>query len=161
MLLLSGIIKHTCEGYKGSVLIEPEQAIEKADYKCGKSFYLDPILDTYKKKIIENPIVDKILDMIAKANIDRLDFGLKKITNNHSHVVFTNEDKYQNYKPDPDSKTKIIYSRKLFHYGDMVGLRYYQLSYNISNLSCVLVKVEIFVLICKLHKRLSSLLPFM
>ena len=44
--------------------------------------------------------------MIAKANIDKLDFGLKKITNNHSHVVFTNEDKYQNYKPDPDSKTK-------------------------------------------------------
>ena len=104
---------------------KPEQAIEKADYKCGKSFYLDPILDTYKKKIIENPIVDKILDMIAKANIDRLDFGLKKITNNHSHVVFTNEDKYQNYKPDPDSKTKIIYSRKLFQYGDIVGLRYY------------------------------------
>ena len=122
---LHGIIKNTCEGYKGSVLIEPEQAIEKADYKCGKSFYLDPILDTYKKKIIENPIVDKILDMIAKANIDMLDFGLKKITNNHSHVVFTNEDKYQNYKPDPDSKTKIIYSRKLFQYGDMVGLRYY------------------------------------
>ena len=116
MLLLSGIIKHTCEGYKGSVLIEPEQAIEKADYKCGKSFYLDPILDTYKKKIIENPIVDKILDMIAKANIDRLDFGLKKIANNHSHVAFTNED---------DSKTKIIYSCKLFKYGDMIGLRYY------------------------------------
>ena len=121
MLLLSGIIKHTCEGYKGSVLIEPEQAIEKADYKCGKSFYLDPILDTYKKKIIENPIVDKILDMIAKANIDRLDFGLKKITNNHSHVVFTNEDKYQKYQIDPNSKTKIIYSQKLFQYGDMVG----------------------------------------
>ena len=49
-------------------------------------------------------MVDKILDMMAKANIDRFDFGL----NNHSHVVFTNEDKYQNYKPDPDSKTKII-----------------------------------------------------
>ena len=31
--------KYTCEGYKESVLIEPEQAIEKADYKCGKSFY--------------------------------------------------------------------------------------------------------------------------
>ena len=98
---------------------------EKADYKCGKSFYLDPILDTYKKKINENPIVDKILDMIAKANIDRLHLGLKKITNNHSHVAFTNEDKYQNCKPDPDSKTKITYSRKLFQYGDMVGLRYY------------------------------------
>ena len=125
LLLLSGIIKNTCEEYKGSVFIEPEQAIEKADYKCGKSFCLDPILGTYKKKIIENPIVDKIFDMIAKANIDRLDFGRKKITNNHSHVVFTNEDKYQNYKPDPDSKTKIIYSRKLFQYGDMVGLRYY------------------------------------
>ena len=61
--------------------------------------------------------------MIAKANIDKLDFGLKKITNNHSHVVFTNEDKYQNYQPD--SKTKIICSQKLFQYGDMVGLRYY------------------------------------
>ena len=44
--------------------------------------------------------------MIAKANIDRLDFGLKKINNNRSHVVFTNEDKYQNYKRDPDSKPK-------------------------------------------------------
>ena len=66
-------------------------------------------------------MVDKILDMMAKANIDRFDFGL----NNHSHVVFTNEDKYQNYKPDPDSKTKIIQSRKLFQCGDMVGLRYY------------------------------------
>ena len=63
--------------------------------------------------------------MIANANIDRLDFGLKKITNNRSHVIFTNEDKYLNYKPDPDSITKIIYSRKLFQYGDMVGLRYY------------------------------------
>ena len=63
--------------------------------------------------------------MIAKANIDRLDFGLKKITINHSHVVFTNEDKYHSYKPDPDSKTKIIYSQRLFQYGDMVGLRYF------------------------------------
>ena len=59
MLLLCGIIKNICERYKGSVLIEPEQAIEKADYKCGKNFYLDPILDTYKKKIIENPIVEE------------------------------------------------------------------------------------------------------
>ena len=125
MLLLSGIIKNTCEGYKGSVLIEPEQAIENADYKCGKSFCLDPILDTYKKKIIKNPIVDEILEMIAKANIERLDFGLQKITNNHSHVVFKNEDKYQNYKPDSDSKTKKIYSGKLFQYGDIVGQRYY------------------------------------
>ena len=84
--------KNTCEGYKGSVLIEPEQAIEKADYECGKSFYLDPILHTYKKQIVEDPIIDKILDIIEKADIDRLDFGLKKITNNHSHIVFTNED---------------------------------------------------------------------
>ena len=39
---------------------------------------MNPILHTYKKKIIENPIVDKILAMIAKAKVDRLDFGLKK-----------------------------------------------------------------------------------
>ena len=100
MLLLSGIIKNICEDYKGSELSEAEQAIGKANYKCGKSFYLDPILDTYKKKIIENPIVDKILEIIAKAHIDRLDFGLKKITKDYSHVVFTNETKYQNDKPE-------------------------------------------------------------
>ena len=141
MLLLSGIIKHTCEGYKGSVLIEPEQAIEKADYKCGKSFYLDPILDTYKKKIIENPIVDKILEMIAKVNKDRLDFGLKEITDNHSHVVFTNETKYQNYKPDPDLKTKILYSRKLFQNGNIIGLRYYLFTYR----GHMLLKRRIFI----------------
>ena len=64
--------------------------------------------------------------MIEKGDIDRLDFGLEKITDNHSRVVFTNEDKYQKYQIDPNSKTKIIYSRKLFQYGDMVGLRYYQ-----------------------------------
>ena len=68
-------------------------------------------LGTYKKEIIESPMVDKILDMIAKANIDKLDFGLNKITNNHSHIVFTNEDKYQKYQIDPNSKTKIIYSK--------------------------------------------------
>ena len=69
--------------------------------------------------------MDEILEMIAKANIEKLDFGLKKITNNHSHVVSTNEDKYKKYQIDPNSETKIIYSRKLFQYGDMVGLRYY------------------------------------
>ena len=66
--------------------------------------------------------------MIAKANIKRLDFGLKKITKDYSHAVFTNETKYRNYQPDPDSKTKILYtlySRKLFQYVDMIGLRYY------------------------------------
>ena len=99
--------------------------LEKADYKCFKSFYLDPILDTYKKKIIENPIVDKILEIIAKAHIDRLDFGLKQITKDYSHVVFTNETKYQNDKPELNSKTKIIYSRKLFQYGDMIGIRWF------------------------------------
>ena len=60
--------------------------------------------------------MDKILEMIQKAETDKIDLGLKKITNNHSLVVFTNEDKYQNYKPDPDSKTKIIYSQRLFQY---------------------------------------------
>ena len=63
--------------------------------------------------------------MIAKSNIDRIDFGLKQITNDQSIVGFINEDKYQNYQPDPDSKTKIIYSHKLFQYGDIVRLRWY------------------------------------
>ena len=53
-----------------SVLIEPEQAIEKADYKCGNSFYLDPILDTYKKKMIENPIFASYFSMMIWLDYD-------------------------------------------------------------------------------------------
>ena len=43
-----------------------------------QELFLDPILDTYIKKINEDPIVDKILEMTQKADTDRLDFGLKK-----------------------------------------------------------------------------------
>lgn len=66
--------------------------------------------------------------MISRVNIDGINFGLKKITKDHSDVIFTNETKFQNYKPAPNSKTKIIYSNKLFQYGDTIGLRYYSLS---------------------------------
>ena len=66
--------------------------------------------------------------MISRVNIDGIYFGLKKITKDHSDVIFTNETKFQNYKPAPNSKTKIIYSNKLFQYGDTIGLRYYLLS---------------------------------
>ena len=89
---------------------------------------MDPILDTYKKKIVTNPIADKILEMISKGIIDRINFGLKKITKDHSDVIFTNQTKFQNYKPAPNSKTKIIYSYKLLQYGDTIGLRNYSLS---------------------------------
>ena len=78
LLLPSGIIKNTCEGYKGSVLVESEQAIEKADYKYGKSFYLDPILDTYKKKIIENPIIDKKIGYDCKSKYRQVGFWNQK-----------------------------------------------------------------------------------
>ena len=66
--------------------------------------------------------------MISRVNIDGIYFGLKKITKDLSDVIFTNETKFQNYKPAPNSKTKIIYSNKLFQYGDTIGLRYYSLS---------------------------------
>ena len=73
---------------------------------------MDPILDTYKNKKVTNPIADKILEMISKGNIDRINVGLKKITKDHTDVMFTNETKFQNYKPASNSKTKIIYSNK-------------------------------------------------
>ena len=37
-------------------------------------------LNTFKKTIVTDPIVEKILEMIAKAGTGKLDFGLKKIT---------------------------------------------------------------------------------
>ena len=43
-----------------------------------QELFFGSYLDTYIKKIIEDPIVDKILEMIQKADTDRLDFGLKK-----------------------------------------------------------------------------------
>ena len=57
--LLSGIIKNTCEGYKGSIIIEPEQIIAKADYICGKYFYLEPILNTFKREIIKHIVTNR------------------------------------------------------------------------------------------------------
>ena len=59
MSLLSGIIKNTCEGYKGSIIIEPEQIIEKADCKCGKYFYLEPILNTFEREIIKHIVANR------------------------------------------------------------------------------------------------------
>ena len=60
--------------------------------------------------------------MIQKAETDKIDFGLKKITNNHSHVVFTNEDKYQKYQIDPNSKTKIFIVANYFSMVIWLGL---------------------------------------
>ena len=37
-------------------------------------------------------------------------------------MIITNEDKYQSYIK---LETKIVYSKKLYKYGDMIGLKYY------------------------------------
>ena len=55
-LLCSGIISGTYHNdnqwtSKRAILLEPEAVLQKAEYKCGKYFYLEPILSTYKKKI--------------------------------------------------------------------------------------------------------------
>jgi len=48
------------------------------------------------------------------------------MANDHSHMIITNEDKYQSYiKLETKTKTKIVYSKKLYKYGDMIGLKYY------------------------------------
>ena len=66
-LLCTGVISSTCHidddwTYKGAILLEPEEVLQKAQYICGKTFHLEPILKTYKKKLIEDPITDKILE---------------------------------------------------------------------------------------------------
>ena len=62
--------------------------------------------------------------MIERADVDRLDFGCKKITDDCTHMVITNEDKCQTYVK-LDCKTKIVYSKTLYKYGDMIGLKWY------------------------------------
>ena len=118
MLTMIGLIKEP-------FLLEPEAVLQKAQYICGKTFYLEPVLNMYKKAVIhEDPITSKILEKIEKGDIYRIDFGCKKITNDYSHMIISNEDKYQSYIK-LEAKTKMVYNEKLYKYGDMVGLRYY------------------------------------
>ena len=66
-LLCTGVISSTCHidddwTYKGAILLEPEEVLQKAQYICDRTFHLEPILKTYKKKLNEDPITDKILE---------------------------------------------------------------------------------------------------
>ena len=65
--------------YKGAILLEPEAVLQRAQYICGKTFHLGPVLDMYKKAVIhEDPITSRKVEMIEKGDVDRLDFGCKK-----------------------------------------------------------------------------------
>ena len=72
ILMMIGLIKEP-------FLLEPEVVLQKAQYICGKTFHLEPVLNMYKKAVIhEDPISSKILEMIEKGDIDRLHIGCKK-----------------------------------------------------------------------------------
>ena len=62
--------------------------------------------------------------MIEKATTDKLDLGCKKITSDYSHMIITDEANYQSHAK-LETKTKIVYSKQLYKYGDMIGLRWY------------------------------------
>lgn len=104
--------------------LNQKKLLQKAQYICDKTFHLEPILKTYKKKLIEDPITDKILEMIERGDVDKLDFSCEKITNDYSHMIITDEAKYQSYIK-VETKTKILYSKQLYKYGDMIGLKCY------------------------------------
>ena len=104
--------------------LNQKKLLQKAQYICDKTFHLEPILKTYKKKLIEDPITDKILEMIERGDVDKLDFSCEKITNDYSQMIITDEAKYQSYIK-VETKTKILYSKQLHKYGDMIGLKCY------------------------------------
>lgn len=58
--------------------------------------------------------------MIERGGVDNLDFSCKKITNDYSHMIITDEAEYQSYIK-VQTKTKIVYSKHLYKYGDMIG----------------------------------------
>ena len=60
--------------------------------------------------------------MIERGDVDKLDFSCEKITNDYSHMIITDEAKYQSYIK---VETKILYSKQLHKYGDMIGLKCY------------------------------------
>ena len=71
-MLCTGVISSTYHidddwTYKGAILLEPEEVLQKAQYICDKTFHLKPILKTYKKELIEDPITDKILEWLKEA----------------------------------------------------------------------------------------------
>ena len=104
--------------------LNQKKLLQKAQYICDKTFHLEPILKTYKKKLIEDPITDKILEMIERGDVDKLDFSCEKITNDYSQMIITDEAKYQSYIK-VETKTKILYSKQLHKYGDMIGFKCY------------------------------------
>ena len=104
--------------------LNQKKLLQKAQYICDKTFHLEPILKTYKKKLIEDPITDKILEMIERGDVDKLDFSCEKITNDYSLMIITDEAKYQSYIK-VETKTKILYSKQLHKYGDMIGFKCY------------------------------------
>ena len=104
--------------------LNQKKLLQKAQYICDKTFHLEPILKTYKKKLIEDPITDKILEMIERGDVDKLDFSCEKITNDYSQMIITDEAKYQSYIK-VETKTKILCSKQLHKYGDMIGLKCY------------------------------------
>ena len=62
--------------------------------------------------------------MIERGDVDKLDFSCEKIANDYSHMSITDEAKYQSYIK-VETKTKILYSKQLHKYGDMIGLKCY------------------------------------
>ena len=62
--------------------------------------------------------------MIERGDVDKLDFSCEKITNHYSYMIITDEAKYQSYIK-VETKTKILYSKQLHKYGDMIGLKCY------------------------------------
>ena len=71
--------------------LNQKKLLQKAQYICDKTFHLEPILKTYKKKLIEDPITDKKMEMIERGDVDKLDFSCEKITNDYSRMIITDE----------------------------------------------------------------------
>ena len=88
--------EHSLSGGTGLIMyIPPNGRVSLSKKKLTNEM---GFVSNTKSKIVQKHtkaalIVDKILEMIEKADTGKLDFGLKKITSDHSHILFINETK--------------------------------------------------------------------
>ena len=117
-LLCTGVVSGTCHiddawTYKGAILLEPEAVLQKAQYICGKTFPFELTLNSTIKR-----------NLLKTQQLIKNSFDCKQI-HDYSHMIITNESKYQSLNMGSEIKTKIICSKQLYRYGDMTITLYY------------------------------------
>ena len=86
--------------------------------------------DYYQNTLLEEDlIIGTITDMIQKGHVDRIVFGADEVNQTFnckglSHLIATNRTTYEAFNKS-DCNIKIVFTKTLQEYGEIIGLRWY------------------------------------